>query len=77
VARGYRVASRTSDWHIGPGAAPMQRELLAGWLGAALEIAPERRATLEAWHRRRVAHVDAGVSTLVVGHVDLIGMCAR
>ena len=77
VARGYRVASRTSDWHIGPSAASLQRELLGGWLGAALEIAPERRATLEAWHRRRVAHVDAGVSTLVVGHVDLIGMCAR
>jgi hypothetical protein len=77
VARGYRVASRTSDWRIGPDAAPFQRELLSGWLGPALEIAPERRATLEAWHRRRVAHVDAGVSTLVVGHVDVIGMCAR
>ena len=77
VARGYRVASRTSDWRIGPAAAAFQRELLLGWLGAALEIAPQRRETLEAWHRRRVAHVDAGVSTLVVGHVDLLGMCAR
>ncbi|HUO68262.1 MAG TPA: class I SAM-dependent methyltransferase, partial [Gammaproteobacteria bacterium] len=37
VARGYRVASRTSDWRIGPDAAPFQRELLSGWLGAALE----------------------------------------
>ena len=60
VARGYRVASRTSDWRIGPSAAPFQRELLAGWLGAALEIAPQRRAALDAWYRRRVAHVDAG-----------------
>jgi hypothetical protein len=77
VARGYRVASRTSDWRIGPNAAPFQRELLLGWLSAALEIAPQRRTTLEAWHRRRVAHVDAGVSTLVIGHVDLLGMCAR
>jgi hypothetical protein len=77
IARGYRVASRTSDWRIGPDAAPFQRALLSGWLGAALEIAPQRRTTLEAWHERRVAHVDAGVSTLVVGHVDLLGMCAR
>lgn len=77
IARGYRVASRTSDWRIGPDSAPFQRELLSGWLGAALEIAPQRRTTLEAWHRRRVAHVDAGVSTLVVGHVDLLGMCVR
>jgi len=77
VARGYRVASRTSDWRIGPSAAPFQRELLSGWLGAALEIAPQRRAALDAWHRRRVAHVDAGASTLVVGHLDMIGICTR
>jgi hypothetical protein len=77
VARGYRVASRTSDWHVGPSAEPLQRELLSGWLSAALEMAPERRAVLETWHRRRVAHVDAGVSTLVVGHVDMVGICAR
>jgi len=77
VARGYRVASRTSDWRIEATAAPFQRELLAGWLRAALEIAPERRDALEAWHRRRLAHVDAGVSTLVVGHLDLIGICVR
>ena len=77
VARGYRVASRTSDWRIGASAGPFQRELLTGWLGAALEVAPERRAALEAWHRRRVAHVDAGASTLVVGHLDMIGICAR
>jgi hypothetical protein len=77
VARGYRVASRTSDWRIGPAAGRFQRELLAGWLGAALEIAPERRDALEAWHRRRLAHVDAAASTLVVGHLDVIGICAR
>ncbi len=77
VARGYRVASRTSDWRIGPSAAPFQRELLAGWLGAALEIAPQRRAALEAWHARRLAFVDAGASTLVVGHLDVLGICER
>jgi hypothetical protein len=76
VARGYRVASRTSDWHIGPSAASFQRELLAGWLGAALEMAPQRSAALEAWHRQRVAYVDLGVSTLVVGHMDMVGICA-
>jgi hypothetical protein len=77
VARGYRVASRTSDWHVGPSAAAFQRQILAGWLGAALEIAPERRATLEEWHRRRLAHLEAGVSTLVIGHMDIVGICAR
>jgi hypothetical protein len=76
AASGYRMTARASDWRIDSGARAFQRELLAGWLGAALEVAPRRRAALEAWHRRRVAHVDAGVSTLVVGHVDLVGICA-
>jgi hypothetical protein len=70
----YRVTARHSDWRLGPGAGDIQRALLDGWLEASAEVAPQRRAALEAWHRRRVAHVDAGRSTLVVGHVDLVGM---
>jgi hypothetical protein len=71
---GYRVTERASDWRIGPGGGDMQRALLDGWLEAALEIAPRRRAVLEAWHRRRTAHVDAERSELAVGHVDLVGL---
>jgi hypothetical protein len=73
---GYRVATRASDWRIPPRAAPFQRALLAGWLDAALEIAPERAAALRAWHARRLAHVDAPRSELVVGHLDLVGVFA-
>jgi hypothetical protein len=72
-ARGYRVAARPSDWVIDPAHGTLQRALLDGWLGAALEIAPERRTALADWHRRRAAHVALGRSTLRVGHVDLIG----
>jgi hypothetical protein len=72
-AHGYRVLTERSDWDIGPQHAAMQHALLDGWLAAALEIAPERTAPLTAWHRRRRAHVDAGRSRLVVGHVDLVG----
>jgi len=73
VSFGYRVTARSSDWRIAPHATEFQHALLAGWLGAALEVAPERRAALEAWHRRRAAHIDASHSELVVGHVDLVG----
>ena len=69
----YRVLTEHSDWDIGPQHTAMQNALLDGWLAVALEVAPEHTTPLTAWHRRRRAHVDAGRSRLVVGHVDLIG----
>jgi len=73
AAHGYRVLTAESDWQIGPQHAAMQYALLDGWLGAALETAPQQRTVLTDWHRRRRAHVAAGRSRLVVGHVDLVG----
>ena len=73
AAHGYRMATQRSDWAIESRHAALQQALLDGWLGAATELAPERQATLTAWHRRRSAHVAAGRSTLRVGHVDLVG----
>jgi SAM-dependent methyltransferase len=72
-AHGYEVRVAPSDWLVGPLEAPLQLALLDGWLGAAGELAPERRAALTAWHERRRAHVAAGRSTLRVGHLDLVG----
>jgi hypothetical protein len=73
---GYEVRVASSDWTIGADAHELQLALLGGWLEAAVEIAPDRRAALTAWHERRRAHVLAGRSTLVVGHVDLVGWLA-
>lgn len=70
---GYTMAARPSDWQISPDDDVMQRGLLDGWLGAAIETEPERRAELDAWHARRQHHVSAHRSTLRIGHVDLIG----
>jgi SAM-dependent methyltransferase len=72
-AHGYNVAAAASDWLVEPAHTAMQEALLDGWLGAALEIAPERRGALADWHRRRVAHVALARSALRVGHVDLVG----
>jgi hypothetical protein len=73
LAQGYELRVAASDWVIGPTEHAMQLSLLDGWLGAALEISPKSKLALTSWHERRRAHVLAGRSELIVGHVDLIG----
>jgi hypothetical protein len=68
---GYSVEAARSDWVLGPDDFDMQRMLLDGWLQAAVEMAPGLADPLTAWHRRRIAHLDAGRSHVVVGHRDL------
>jgi len=71
--RDYHLSVRPSDWRIDSRDAAIQHALLDGWLGAALEMAPDRTRDLTAWHERRRALVAAGTATLSVGHVDLVG----
>lgn len=70
---GYTVVTAKSDWVIGPDRAALQRELIRGWAGAAVEIDAGSRARIDAWLTRRLAHVDAGRSHLIVGHDDVGG----
>lgn len=71
AAAGYRVTSAKSDWEIGPDRAELQRQLIAGWAEAAIELEPGARRRIEAWRTRRTQHVDAGGSHLTVGHDDV------
>jgi SAM-dependent methyltransferase len=71
ASRGFTVAREPSDWHLGAGDAELQRQLIDGWASAAIAIAPARAAAIDAWRTRRLAHVAAGRSTMVVGHEDL------
>jgi SAM-dependent methyltransferase len=73
-AAGYRITRSRSDWKLGPPQAELQRQLIRGWARAAAEIAPADAARIDAWAVRRIAHVDAGVSWLVVGHDDVGGV---
>lgn len=73
AAVGYDVRLARSDWVVDSQARALQLALFDGWRDAASEIAPDRRAVLASWHERRSAHVAAERSTLVVGHVDLVG----
>lgn len=72
--RGYRVRRETSDWTLGAGSAELQRQLIDGWAGAAIEIEPRASAEVSAWRRRRHEHVAAGRSAMVVGHADLLAV---
>jgi hypothetical protein len=68
---GYRVQRQQSDWVLSPAAPTLQRALVEGWAQAAVEIAPERGASIRQWRDRRRSHIDRGESELTVGHQDV------
>jgi SAM-dependent methyltransferase len=68
---GYRVRREPSDWILGPADREMQRFLIDGWASAATEMAPDQAPAIARWRARRLAHVEAGRSSVVVGHDDL------
>lgn len=70
---GYEVRAEQSDWRIDAAQSALQAELIAGWASAAAEVAPDERASIDAWLQRRLAWVRDGQSRLVVGHVDVAG----
>ena len=74
---GYLVQRAPSDWTLEPTAPDVQRTLIDGWAGAATEVAPDRASTIADWRARRLGHVDAGRSRLIVGHDDLAAWLPR
>ena len=75
--RGFAVSGATSDWRLDGADAALQRELASGFAGAAREIDPAFAARADAWLERRHALVDAGRSTLLVGHLDVLALPGR
>ena len=73
AAAGYDTHLAPSDWQIAASQPDLQRQLLEGWAAAATEIAPDRTAAIASWLGRRLAHVQSGRSTIVVGHQDVAG----
>jgi hypothetical protein len=74
---GYHVERASSDWVLSPDAPQLQRQLMEGWAHAAIEIAPGEAAWVREWLTRRLAHVDAGRSHIVVCHEDIAAWPAR
>ena len=71
TSRGFTVERDRSDWTLTGGDAELQRQLIDGWAAAAAEVQPADAAAIDAWRQRRLAHVAAARSTIVVGHEDL------
>jgi SAM-dependent methyltransferase len=67
----YAVVHGRSDWRLASRDHEIQRDMLAGWAGAAREIGAISLADAAAWLTRRRDLVAAGRSTIAVGHVDL------
>ena len=69
-ASGYKVVSGNSDWVIGPNDVAMQIALLGGWASAARDM--KTPADVAGWLARRTRLVSDGLSSMRVGHVDLL-----
>ncbi|MGE0360887.1 MAG: trans-aconitate 2-methyltransferase [Vicinamibacterales bacterium] len=67
---GFTVRTAHSDWQLE--SPRLQRELVAGWARAAVEIDPAQASRIAAWEARRLAHVLEGRSRIRVGHRDLV-----
>ena len=74
---GYRVRSAPSDWVLGSGERELQRRLIEGWTAAATEMAPGDASAITRWRMRRLGHIDADRSRVVVGHVDVAAWLPR
>ena len=70
-AADYAVVHGRSDWHLSPRDHGIQRDMLAGWAGAAREIGAVSLPDAAAWLTRRRDLLAAGRSTIKVGHVDI------
>lgn len=73
AAFGYRLQRARSDWALPPASRELHQHLIDGWARAATEIDPTQTATIDGWRRRRLAHVAANRSHVIVGHEDLAG----
>jgi hypothetical protein len=71
LREGYSVRREPSDWLLGPSDTDVQRLLIDGWADAATEMDPDRADAIARWHTRRIVHLEAGRSRIVVGHDDL------
>jgi SAM-dependent methyltransferase len=73
-AEGLEVTVAPSDWVLDASQAELQRQLIAGWAGAARDVAPDHAMAIDAWRERRLAAVADGTSRLRVGHGDLLAL---
>jgi len=74
LRQGYGARRVPSDWRIEAGEIELQQDLLQGWARAATQMAPEWKGRVDAWCARRMHLLQSGISRILVGHQDLLGL---
>lgn len=69
---GYAVTHGQADWEFGPEDRDIQTEVLSGWAAAAREIGDLSAQEISGWLAWRRQMIEAGISSIRVGHVDLL-----
>jgi len=72
--QGYDVHAAATPWKLGANETELQRQLIEGWAQAASEMTPDERSPIDNWRMRRLAHLYAGNSRIVVQHFDLLAL---
>ena len=72
VELGYQVQREPSDWILSSASRELQRQVIDGWRAAAAAMAPAQARQIQGWRDRRLAHIAADRSQLLVGHQDLV-----
>lgn len=70
-AVGYEIVQGSADWQLGHEDRKIQTAVLSGWALAAGEAGDVDSGDLAAWLERRGRLVDAGQSSMRVGHIDV------
>ncbi|MFZ1208464.1 MAG: class I SAM-dependent methyltransferase [Pseudolabrys sp.] len=73
----YALVQGASDWVISSDDCKMQSEVLAGWAKAAAGTSGLTAADASAWLTRRRDAVDAKISSIRVGHIDVFAVPMR
>lgn len=71
---GYAVSLARSDWRIARDAVAMLRPLLDDTFHAAREARPDQASIFSRWHEVRREHLERGLLSLDVGHLDLLAL---
>ena len=71
TAVGYKYLTAPRPWLLDPNSGALQTELVRGWSAVARDDSRANAAQALCWRNFRLDAIDAGQSSLKVGHVDL------
>jgi|25BtaG_2_1085352.scaffolds.fasta_scaffold01180_2 glycosyltransferase involved in cell wall biosynthesis len=72
--RGYEVELAESRWQLDGRDTELVQMLMAGWVEAAIEQAPDRQSQLSAWLETRNSQLSKGNLRVSVNHLDLLAL---